>query len=145
MRGIPAALDPTVTMQPEPRRVIRAATARDVWKTPVVFTAKVSAQSWSDSWAAGEVRSIPATFTRTSSGPRSLSAFATMSSTECRSVTSMAYAVTDGCVPASRSMPDAPRSVAATRAPSPANASVTAAPMPCPAPVTSTVRPSNSP
>ncbi|CAM5268238.1 hypothetical protein SMICM304S_03078 [Streptomyces microflavus] len=89
VRGIPAALEPTVTMQPDFRVTISGATLCETWKTPVVFTAKVSAQSCAESPVAGPVRRMPATFTRTSTGPSSRSTRATVFSTATRSVTSI--------------------------------------------------------
>lgn len=47
VRGTPAALEPTVMIEPRRRAAIRRPTARLVWNTPVELTAKVSAQSWS--------------------------------------------------------------------------------------------------
>ncbi|CAM5453099.1 hypothetical protein SCALM49S_06593 [Streptomyces californicus] len=97
----------------------------------MVLTANVSAQSWVESTAAGPVRRMPATFTRTSTGPSWRSTRATVLSTELRSVTSITYGsrLPDERSPsgvfswfrahsaASASMPAGARSVAATRAP----------------------------
>ena len=119
---------------------MRRATARDTWKTPWVFTAKVAAQSSSLNDTAGPVRSTPATLTRTPMGPSSRSIVSTTRSTAVLSPTSAAKAAARA--PRSRSsatsaatFPSWTSSAAITA--SPASARATAAPIPCAAPVTS--------
>lgn len=64
-RAVPAALDATVTIAPRrPAATIRLTTAREMKKTPVVFTAKVADQSWSVRSLAAPSRSTPAPLTR---------------------------------------------------------------------------------
>ncbi len=145
VRGMPAALDATVTMLPVPRPAIRRDTERDTWKTPLVLTAKVAAQSSSVSSATAEHRSTPATLTAMSRGPSVSSASVTSASTAAESVTSSVRAAT--CSPyfrASAVTPSGAISVARTRAPRSTRACTTASPIPRPAPVTRASRPVSS-
>ena len=64
MRGVPEALDATVTMAPRLRGTIRLTAARDSRKTPLTLTSKVWSQSSSLNSRTSPSRRMPAVLTR---------------------------------------------------------------------------------
>ena len=87
-RGVPAALEATVTTAPSCRPTIREITARDMLNTPVTLTEKTSSQSSSEKSQTDPNRNTPAPFTRYRMGPNSSSIKSTTDETEALSVTS---------------------------------------------------------
>ena len=129
IRGTPAALDATVTIEPVPRAAIAAPAARLSRNTPVALTSKTSCHWRSVVSKAPPTCSTPATLTSTPIGPCRSWISRTARSTAAVSRTSSSRA---GHPFSAATGPSAAplRSLATTRRPSRRNARTTAAPMP---------------
>src|SRR5579875_81569 len=143
--GMPmnARADPTLTMLPRSRGRMRAraAVVPHTWPRKVTSTARL--KSSGDTSHAGEKTVVIASFTHTSIGPSSSSAFDAAASTSSKTATSVGMA--RARPPARRtsaaaaSRPAAPLASRATSKPRSARAVATALPTPADAPVTAAI------